>query len=126
MPAARPGRGTLWDMALRPPAARLRPYVRGDYVGYTEWGGSPSRRREFPGPFAVMIFEFGPPIRIFEAGDRRRLSSHRSSPARPASRASPAAVANVAMRIPERLDFWCGSGLSCASSRNLLFVRVRE
>ena len=64
-------------MALRPPAAGLRPYVRGDYVGYTEWGGSPSRRREFPGPFAVMIFEFGPPIRIFEAGDRRRVSSHR-------------------------------------------------
>ena len=69
--------GTRWDIALRPPAARLRPYVRGDYVGYTEWAGSASRRREFPGPFAVMIFEFGPPIRIFDAGDRRRVSSHR-------------------------------------------------
>ena len=69
--------GSRWDMALRPPDDRLRPYVRGDYVGYTEWAGSASRRREFPGPFAVMVFEFGPPIRIVEAGDPRRVSSHR-------------------------------------------------
>jgi AraC-like DNA-binding protein len=66
-----------WDMAVRSPAARLRPYVRGDYVGYTEWSSTTNRRREFPGPFVVMVIEFGPPIRIFEAADRRRCSSHR-------------------------------------------------
>jgi len=32
--------GTRWDMALRPPAARLRPYIRGDYVSYTD-GAAP-------------------------------------------------------------------------------------
>jgi AraC-like DNA-binding protein len=66
-----------WDMAVRLPAAQLRPYVRGDYVGYTEWSGTTNRRREFPGPFVVMVIEFGPPIRIFEAADQRRCSSHR-------------------------------------------------
>jgi hypothetical protein len=65
-----------WDVAVRSPAARLQPYVRGDYVGYTEWSGTTNRRREFPGPFVVMVIEFGPPIRIFQAADRRRCSSH--------------------------------------------------
>jgi AraC-like DNA-binding protein len=66
-----------WDMAVRSPAARLRPYVHGDYVGYTEWSRTTSGRREFPGPFVVMVIEFGPPISIFEAADRGRCSSHR-------------------------------------------------
>jgi AraC-like DNA-binding protein len=66
-----------WDVAVRSPAARLQPYVRGDYVGNTEWSGTANRRREFPGPFVVMVIEFGPPIRIFQAADRRRCSSHR-------------------------------------------------
>ena len=57
--------------------ARLQPYVHGDYVGYTEWSGTTSRRREFPGPFAVMVLEFGPPIRIFQAADRGRCFSPR-------------------------------------------------
>jgi AraC-like DNA-binding protein len=69
--------GSRWEMAVRPPAAPLRPYVRGDYVGYTEWSGPMNRRREFPGPFVVMILEFGPPLRVYEAGDPRRLSRHR-------------------------------------------------
>ncbi len=66
-----------WNVAVRSPAARLQPYVRGDYVGYTEWSGTTNRRREFPGPFVVMVIEFGPPIRIFEAANRARCSSHR-------------------------------------------------
>jgi hypothetical protein len=55
-----------WNVAVRSPAARLEPYVRGDYVGYTEWSGTTNRRRKFPGPCVVMVIEFGPPIRIFE------------------------------------------------------------
>jgi AraC-like DNA-binding protein len=69
--------GSRWEMAVRPPAAQLRPYVHGDYVGYTEWSGPMNRRREFPGPFVVMILEFGPPLRVYDAGNPRRLSSHR-------------------------------------------------
>lgn len=82
-PAARVKRRTgasgasRWEVAIRPPSERLRPYVRGDYVGYTERSPGAVRRPEFPVPFAVMVFEFGPPLRILEAGDARRVTSHR-------------------------------------------------
>src|SRR5499426_16133 len=62
---------------MRAPSARLRPFVHGDYTGYTEWAPSITRRREFPVPFAVMVIEFGPPLRLMERGDRRRVTSHR-------------------------------------------------
>jgi AraC-like DNA-binding protein len=65
-----------WDVAVRPPSARLRPFVHGDYVGYTEWSGRKNRRREFPVPFVVMVIEFGPPLRLYEEGDPRRVVSH--------------------------------------------------
>jgi AraC-like DNA-binding protein len=52
--------------------------VCGDYVGYTEWTAGPNHRREFPGPFVVVVLEFGPPIRIYDYGDERRWSRHRS------------------------------------------------
>src|SRR5262245_51756716 len=66
-----------WDVAIRPPSARLRPLIRGDYIGYTEWSATRVRRREFPGPFAVLVIEFGPPLRLYEQDDPRRLASHR-------------------------------------------------
>src|SRR5262245_4241880 len=66
-----------WDVAIRAPSARLRPFVYGDYMGYTEWAPSITRRREFPVPFAVMVVEFGPPLRLMERGDQRRVTSHR-------------------------------------------------
>lgn len=69
--------GSRWEMALRPPAQSLRPHVLGEYVGYTEWTAGPSRRRELPSPAVVMVFEFGPPIRVYEGDDRRRCSSNR-------------------------------------------------
>ncbi|WP_437599692.1 helix-turn-helix domain-containing protein [Sorangium sp. So ce590] len=56
-----------WELATRPPAARLRPYIR-DYSGYTEEAPGPLRRVEFPVPQVVVIIEFGPPIRVFDAG----------------------------------------------------------
>lgn len=66
-----------WEVAVRAPSSSLRPYIRGGYTGYTERTEGVSLRREFPGPFVVVVFEFGPPIRISEGGDPRRVSSHR-------------------------------------------------
>ena len=80
-PRARRLRGgsgpSAWDLALRSPSAHLKPFVQGDYVGYTERTAVPVRRREFPGPFVVMVIELGPPVRIYEEGDPRRVTSHR-------------------------------------------------
>ena len=80
-PRARRLRGrsglSAWDLALRPPSAHLKPFVHGDYVGYTERTPTPVRRREFPGPFVVMVIELGPPVRIYEEGDPHRVTSHR-------------------------------------------------
>jgi AraC-like DNA-binding protein len=69
--------GSRWEMAARRPAGPMRPYVSGDYVGYSEWTTAPSRRREFPTPFVVLVLEFGPPIRVYDYGDERRSSRHR-------------------------------------------------
>ncbi|XXX76922.1 helix-turn-helix domain-containing protein [Sorangium sp. So ce134] len=72
---ARIARGTSgesrWEIATRPPAPRLRPYIR-DYCGYTEQAPGALRRVEFPMPQVVVIIEFGPPLRVFDAGSDRR------------------------------------------------------
>ncbi|WP_437484714.1 helix-turn-helix domain-containing protein [Sorangium sp. So ce1014] len=72
---ARVTRGTSgesrWELATRSPAARLRPYIR-DYSGYTEEAPGPLRRVEFPVPQVVVIIEFGPSIRVFDAGGEGR------------------------------------------------------
>lgn len=59
-----------WELATRPPAPRLRPYIR-DLSGYTEEAPGPLRRRELPSPQVVVIIEFGPPIRVFGPGADR-------------------------------------------------------
>lgn len=69
--------GSRWEMALREPAAHLRRFVRGEYCGYTERTAGPSRRREFPGPFVVLVLEFAPPIRVYDVGGERHSSAHR-------------------------------------------------
>ncbi|WP_437797780.1 helix-turn-helix domain-containing protein [Sorangium sp. So ce693] len=78
-PRARIARGNSgegrWEIATRPPAPHLRPYIR-DYSGYTEETPGPLRRRELPAPQIVVIIEFGPPLRVFDAGSDRRHSSH--------------------------------------------------
>jgi AraC-like DNA-binding protein len=60
--------GTSWELAQRPVDPRLRPYVR-ELMGYSERAAGVLRRREFPGPQAVVIFDLGPPIRIGDSGD---------------------------------------------------------
>ena len=56
-----------WELVTRPPAPALRPYLR-DLCGYTETTPGLHRRREFPLPQVVVIFEFGPPVRIHDRG----------------------------------------------------------
>jgi AraC-like DNA-binding protein len=70
--------GSRWEMVNRRPSCQVQPYVCGDYVGYTEWAASPSRRREFAVPFVVAVIQFGPPIAVLPEGDARRRVSHRS------------------------------------------------
>jgi AraC-like DNA-binding protein len=63
------------EFARREPPPGLRPYVR-DVCGYTERTGAPLQRREFPGPQVVVILEFAPPIRVFEAGCTHRSARY--------------------------------------------------
>jgi AraC-like DNA-binding protein len=63
---------TRWEMARRLPAPHLRAYVR-DLCGYTEHTPGGIRRREFPGAQVVVIFEFGPPVRISQPGPSHRV-----------------------------------------------------
>lgn len=59
--------GVRWELARRRSDPRLAPYVV-DMAGYTEASPAPIMRRELPGPGVVVIFELGPPIRVFEVG----------------------------------------------------------
>jgi len=63
------------EFARREPSPGLLPYVR-DVCGYTERTGAPLQRREFPGPQVVVILEFAPPIRVFEAGCTHRSARY--------------------------------------------------
>jgi len=65
-----------WEMAIRTPSESLRPYLHGHIAGYDERTGAPVHRREFPGPFVVLIFELGPPIRPCDYGSTSRVSRH--------------------------------------------------
>jgi AraC-like DNA-binding protein len=65
---------TRWEIARRPPAPHLRAYVR-DLCGYTEHTPGGVRRREFPGAQVVVVFEFGPPVRIAQPGPSNRAGS---------------------------------------------------
>jgi AraC-like DNA-binding protein len=62
-----------WEVATRAPAPHLRPFIQ-DLYGYSERTAALVRRREFPGVFVVVIFEFGPPVRIFDQDDVRAAS----------------------------------------------------
>lgn len=61
---------SIWETATRQPCELLRPYVR-RLVGYDERSPSPQSQRQFPEPFVVMIFEFGPALRVTMGGNER-------------------------------------------------------
>ena len=64
--------GHGWEMAFRSPPDGVRPYVR-QYCGYSETTPGLLRRYEFPLPQVVVIFEFGPPIRLIDPADPSRV-----------------------------------------------------
>jgi AraC-like DNA-binding protein len=64
-----------WEMAFRAPPDCVRPYVR-EYCGYVESAPGVLRRLEFPIPRVVVIFEFGPPIRLVDPTDESRAERH--------------------------------------------------
>jgi AraC-like DNA-binding protein len=57
--------GSRWELVRRPLPPALRPYVR-DVCGYSERTPGFCRRAELPAAQVVVIFEFGPPIRIID------------------------------------------------------------
>lgn len=67
--------GRSWTWAVRDVPDRLQPYVR-HLTGYTEATPGPWLRREFPGPQVVVIFEFGPSIRVFEVNSTEDAARH--------------------------------------------------
>jgi AraC-like DNA-binding protein len=64
-----------WELAFGCPAAALRPHVL-DYCGYLETAPGVLRRRELPGPQVVVIFDFGPGLRLLDRHDMRRSVCH--------------------------------------------------
>ncbi|MBJ6759454.1 AraC family transcriptional regulator [Myxococcaceae bacterium JPH2] len=66
---------SCWELARRPISLRLRPYVR-SWLGYSESAPLLSRRRELPAPQVVVIFEFGPPLRVSSSGSEACVQHH--------------------------------------------------
>jgi AraC-like DNA-binding protein len=64
-----------WEMAVRLPRPALRAYIR-DYCGYEERAAGRVPRLEFPGPQVVVVVEFGPPVRVYETGQRQRFTCY--------------------------------------------------
>jgi len=64
-----------WELAIRSPAPTVRRYVR-DYCGYVETTPGLLRRREFPAVQVVVIFDFGPPIRLLDPQDESRATRY--------------------------------------------------
>ena len=62
-----------WEMALRQPHPVLRRHVR-QYVGWFEQMATTLVRRELPTEEIPLIINFGPPVRVYEAGDSERFA----------------------------------------------------
>jgi len=61
--------GSGWELAIRRPSSFLAPYVR-ELMGYVERSPGLLRRREFPGPQIVVIFDLGPTLRLRDPAGR--------------------------------------------------------
>ncbi|WP_164014143.1 AraC family transcriptional regulator [Pyxidicoccus trucidator] len=67
-----------WELVSGAPDPRLREYVLGSYMGYSERTPGPMRRRELPSPQVVLIIDFGPALRVFDSRDPSRSARHAS------------------------------------------------
>lgn len=63
--------GVCWQLATRQPVPELAPYVE-QLQGYYEKADLPVARREFAGLQVVIILEFEPRLRVYEAGANAR------------------------------------------------------
>lgn len=63
--------GLQW--ATRPVPPELQPYVR-NYSLYAEHTPQPLLRRELPGAQVVVIFEWGPALKVYESGSYTRYA----------------------------------------------------
>ena len=68
-----------WELVLREPVLRLRPYVRGWYEGFVESGASFSRRLEVPFPGVVLIVNLGSPWGLVDRLDAGAPVTRRDS-----------------------------------------------
>jgi AraC-like DNA-binding protein len=68
--------GISWELAERPAAVELRPYI-GALQGYVERSAAPVLRREFAAVQIVVIFEFEPRLRVYESGQEREFKVFR-------------------------------------------------
>lgn len=66
---------SAWESATMSVPPSLRPHVR-SWIGISETGTARCRRREIPSPHVIMVFEFGPPLRISECGSEQCRSWH--------------------------------------------------
>jgi AraC-like DNA-binding protein len=55
-----------WELILRDPDPRLRPWVHGPYQGYLESGKRRIRRKEVPSALVPLIVNMGPAWRMFD------------------------------------------------------------
>lgn len=62
-----------WEMALRAPHPALRGHCR-QYCGWFERMATTLVRRELPTDEIPLIINFGPPVRVYDAGDSDRYS----------------------------------------------------
>lgn len=62
---------SAFELAVCAPAPDLRGHLRGNYVGYVESAPGLVQRLQFAAPFAVLIFDLGPPLRLGDPGDPR-------------------------------------------------------
>jgi AraC-like DNA-binding protein len=58
---------STWESATMPVPLSLRPLVR-LWIGISETSTGRCRRREIPGPHVILVFQFGPHIRISKCG----------------------------------------------------------
>ncbi|MFP2909962.1 helix-turn-helix domain-containing protein [Pyxidicoccus sp. 3LFB2] len=67
---------SAWELVSCAPDPRIREYVLGPYMGYSERTPGPMRRRELPSPKVVLIIDFGPALRVFDSRDPTQSARH--------------------------------------------------
>ncbi|MCR9141515.1 MAG: helix-turn-helix domain-containing protein [bacterium] len=108
--------GIAWEYYTREAPAHLAPFVR-EMNGYTEATPGLLQRREFAGGRVVLIFEFGPPLRVF-GGELDGAHSHTG--ARRFARGFVAGI-DQAFTLTEHDGYQCGMQINFTPTGARLF-----